>query len=104
MGLKIRVASPAAFPYKITLYFNMKNDFLAGALKNIQNPNLLVNVVSRRVRQLGQGHRPLVELELGMTYMDTALKEIALGKLQFELEPVPETPVRPKKKSSRRAR
>ena len=82
----------------------MKNDFLAGALKKVPNSNLLVNVVSRRVRQLGQGHRPLVETELGMTYMDTALKEIALGKLQFELEPVPEAPVRPKKKSPRRAR
>ena len=82
----------------------MKNDFLAGALKKVPNSNLLVNVVSRRVRQLGQGHRPLVETELGMTYMDTALKEIALGKLQVELEPVAEAPVRPKKKSSRLVR
>lgn len=82
----------------------IKHEFLAGALKNVPNPNLLVNVVSRRVRQLGQGHRPLVETELGMTYMDTALKEIALGKLQFEVEPVPEAPVRPKKKTGRRSR
>ena len=82
----------------------IKHEFLPTALKQIPNPNLLVNVVSRRVRQLGQGHRPLVETELGMTYMDTALKEIALMKLQFEVEPLPEVPVRPKKKSSRRSR
>lgn len=82
----------------------MKNEFLMTALKNIPNPNVLVNVVSRRVRQLGQGHRPLVETEMGMTYMDVSLKEIALGKLQFELEPVPEMPVRPRKKTARKHR
>jgi len=82
----------------------MKHGFLKDALKNIANPNVMVNVVSRRVRQLGQGHRPLVEAEPNMTYMDIALKEIALEKLQFELEPVPEPPVRVKKKGSRRTR
>jgi DNA-directed RNA polymerase subunit omega len=102
--VKIKVASESPFPYKVTLEPGiMKTDYLVIGLKNIPNPNLLVNVVSRRVRQLGQGHRPLVETEAGMTYMDVALKEIALGKLQYEVEPMPEIAVRTRKKPARRA-
>ena len=50
----------------------------------IPNQQLLINVVSRRVRQLGMGHRPLVEASPRASFTDTALREIIAGKLTFE--------------------
>jgi DNA-directed RNA polymerase subunit K/omega len=41
-------------------------------------------MVSRRVRQLTLGHRPLVEFAPGLGHADIALTEIANGKLEFE--------------------
>jgi hypothetical protein len=41
-------------------------------------------MVSRRVRQLSLGHRPLVEFVPGLGHADIALSEIAAGKLVFE--------------------
>ena len=38
----------------------MRDDYLQAALKIIDDPNILVNVVSRRVKQLKRGNRPLV--------------------------------------------
>ena len=40
---------------------NMTAQLLQDAAKVIPNQQLLINVVSKRVRQLGIGHRPLVE-------------------------------------------
>lgn len=49
------------------------------------NVPLLINMVSRRVRQLNQGQRPLVKPDdQHMSNMDLALKEIAEGKLTAE--------------------
>ena len=62
----------------------MNNLYLSQAQQLIKNPNILVNVVSQRVRQLGQGHKALVITDSRMSYMDTALKEIAEGKLTYE--------------------
>ena len=67
---------------------NMNNAYLIQALKNIKNPNILVNMVSQRVRQLGQGHKALIAADSRMSYMDIALKEIADGKLDYELDPL----------------
>ncbi|MBI4023610.1 MAG: DNA-directed RNA polymerase subunit omega [Verrucomicrobia bacterium] len=66
----------------------MNNLYLAQALKHVKNPNILVNMVSQRVRQLGQGHKPLVAPENGMSFMSIALKEIADGKISYEMGPV----------------
>ncbi len=63
----------------------MNNLYLTQALQQIKNPNILVNVVSQRVRQLGQGHKALVETEAHMSYLDIALKEISEGKLSYEM-------------------
>lgn len=68
---------------------NMTSQLLQEAGKVIPNQQLLINVVSRRVRQLGQGHRPLVEATPRSSLTDIALREIINGKLTFEL--VPET-------------
>jgi len=53
-------------------------------MQRIPHPETLINVVSRRVRQLNQGHRPLIEVTPKMQAVDIALKEITDGKLTFE--------------------
>jgi DNA-directed RNA polymerase subunit omega len=78
-------------------YQIMKADLIAAASEVITNQQILVNMVSRRVRQLSLGHRPLVEYAPGLREADIALTEIANGKLTFEstfgqngsAEPVP---------------
>jgi len=75
----------------------MKSKFLEPAQQRIPNPELLVNVVSRRVRQLAQGHRPITQTDPRMDFAEIALKEISEGKLTFELvgdaEIIPEAAV-----------
>ncbi len=69
----------------------MKKELLEAASKQIPNTMVLINVVSRRVRQLNQGHRPLVPGTEKLNPMDIALKEIAEGKVKYELtEPAAE--------------
>ena len=63
----------------------MSSQLLEEALKKIPNQQLLVNVVSKRVRQLTQGHRPMVDYGPRMGFSDIALKEIIEGKLTFEV-------------------
>ena len=63
----------------------MRNDYLQNALLVITDPNILVNVVSRRVKQLRQGHRPLVESLEKLSAEDTALREISEGRITYEL-------------------
>jgi DNA-directed RNA polymerase subunit omega len=63
---------------------NMTSQLLQEAAQVIPNQQLLINVVSKRVRQLGLGHRPLVEATPRASLTDIALKEIIAGKLTFE--------------------
>jgi DNA-directed RNA polymerase subunit omega len=63
----------------------MKPNLVKAAAEVIPNPKILVNVVSRRVRQLCLGYRPMVESVPGFGHADLALAEIAAGKLTFEL-------------------
>ncbi len=69
---------------------NMTAQLLLEATKVIPNQQLLINVVSKRVRQLGLGHRPLVEATIKSSLTDIALQEIIAGKLTYE--EVKETP------------
>ena len=62
----------------------MKAELVKAASEVITNQQILVNMVSRRVRQLCLGHRPLVEFAPGLGHADIALTEIANGKLMFE--------------------
>jgi len=62
----------------------MKAYLVKAASEVIPNQQILVNMVSRRVRQLCLGHRPLVEYEPGLGHADVALTEIANNKLTFE--------------------
>jgi DNA-directed RNA polymerase subunit omega len=65
----------------------MSSTLLEEASKVIPSQQLLVNVVSKRVRQLTAGHRPMVETPLRMGFSDIALTEIIQGKLNFEAAP-----------------
>jgi DNA-directed RNA polymerase subunit K/omega len=62
----------------------MKADLIKAASAVIPNQQILVNMVSQRVRQLILGHRPLVEFIPGLGHADVALTEIANKKLTYE--------------------
>jgi len=68
----------------VTYLRHMTTQLLQEAAQVIQNQQQLINVVSKRVRQLGLGHRPMVETTPRMSLTDIALKEIVAGKLAFE--------------------
>lgn len=72
----------------------MRDDYLKAALKIIDDPNILINVVSRRVKQLRRGSRPLVTSLEKLSAEDTALREIMDGKISYEL-PTAEELARP---------
>jgi DNA-directed RNA polymerase subunit omega len=73
------------------------------ALEKVGNPNVFVNIVSRRVRQLNAGgggaSRPLVNVSPGMGVADTAIREILEDKVGWEfLEPQPAPEPAPKRR------
>jgi DNA-directed RNA polymerase subunit omega len=59
------------------------------ALEKVGNPNVLINLVSRRVRQLNSGSggisRPLIDAPVTMGVADIALTEIIEDKISFEM-------------------
>jgi DNA-directed RNA polymerase subunit omega len=66
----------------------MSSTLLEEAFKVIPSQQVLVNVVSKRVRQLTAGHRPMVETGPRMGFSDLALTEIIEGKLTYEAAPI----------------
>ena len=63
----------------------MRDEYLQAAAKTISDPYVLVNVVSRRVKQLRRGSRPLVESLEKLSAEDIALREISQGLISYEL-------------------
>ena len=67
----------------------MNAALVKAALEKILNPNVLVNLVSRRVRQLnsggGRASRPLVASADNLGAADVALREIIEGKMGCEM-------------------
>ena len=61
----------------------MMTQYLELAALVVPNEQLLINLVSQRVKQLNQGHRPLVETLPRMPASVIALKEIAEGKITY---------------------
>lgn len=59
----------------------MNSNFIDDASKVIPDPQILINMVSKRVRQLSAGSHPMVSVEVRMGLADIALAEIAQGKL-----------------------
>lgn len=83
----------------------MNAELAKKALEKVGNPNVLVNLVSRRVRQLNSGGgglgRPLVDAPPSMGLADIALKEIIEDKIGFEMPEVAALE-RPKPKKRRK--
>ena len=82
----------------------MNSELNKKALEIVGNPNVLINIVSKRVRQLNAGGgglgRPLVQVPASMGLADIALTELIEHKMGFFVpEPVAALePVRKKRK------
>jgi len=67
----------------------LNSDICKKALEKVGNPNILVNLISRRVRQLtgagGSGGRPLIAETAGLGAADIALLELVEGKMDYEI-------------------
>ena len=65
----------------------MNIELLELARRRVPNTSILVNMVSKRARQLIAGNRPMIKIEnQQMDFEDIALKEIAEGKLMAEID------------------
>lgn len=62
----------------------MKAELVDKAAQIITDPPILINMVSKRVRQLNLGRPALVERRPGMREADIALTEIIEGKITAE--------------------
>ena len=81
----------------------MNPELLNKALEKVGNPNTLINVIARRVRQLNYGgggvSRPLISNGSNLGAADIALREIVEGKMGWEMpETLPLTRPAPKKR------
>ena len=72
--------------YYIKGDITLRDDYLAEAQKIITDPMILVNVVSRRAKQLKNGYKPLVESLERLSAEDMALREIMEGKINYQLD------------------
>ena len=79
----------------------MNAELVRQALEKVQEPAILVNMVSRRVRQLNGGGRPLLINTGTLGAADIALLEIIEDKMGFEMAEIIKL-VRPTAQSRRR--
>jgi DNA-directed RNA polymerase subunit omega len=67
----------------------LNSELCKQALAKVINPNVLVNLISRRVRQLNSGSggssRPLIRDYAGLGVADIALREIVEDKMGWDL-------------------
>ena len=63
----------------------MRDDYLKAAQEVIPDPNILINIVSRRSKQLKNGMKALVESLEKLEPEDIALREIIEHKITYEL-------------------
>jgi DNA-directed RNA polymerase subunit omega len=64
----------------------LRDDYLQEAQKVITDPMILINVVSRRAKQLKSGYKPLIESLERLSAEDMALREIMEGKITYQLD------------------
>lgn len=90
-------------PQKEELALN--SELLKRATEKVRNPNVLVNLVSKRVRQLngagGAGSRPLLSDTTGLGVADIALAELCEEKMSWEALELLEAETGPAKKRRR---
>ena len=84
----------------------MNPELAKQALAKVGNPNVLVNLISRRVRQLNSGggplSRPLLNDVAGLGAADIALREIIEEKMGWDMPEESQLvePVRKKRRKS----
>jgi DNA-directed RNA polymerase subunit omega len=84
----------------------MNSEYVKLALAKVGNPNTLVNLISRRVRQLNQGGgggRPLIAETANMGAADVALLELIEDRMDFEISSATEEEAEAVPKRRRRA-
>ena len=85
--------------------FLMNAELAKKAADKVGNPNVLINLVSRRVRQLNSGggglSRPLIDAPASLGVADIALREIIEDKIGWEMPEIA-TLERPKPKKRRK--
>jgi DNA-directed RNA polymerase subunit omega len=79
----------------------MNADLIKQASVLVENPHVLINLVSRRVRQLTAGARPYLSRIGNMGMADIALTEIIEEKIGFEMPEIIEL-VRPAAQSRKK--
>ena len=84
----------------------MNAELCRRAAEKVGNPNVLVNLISRRVRQLNSGggglSRPLIADAGNLGAADIALRELLEEKIGWEMpEPVELVRPHPKKRKKR---
>ncbi|MDQ8190167.1 DNA-directed RNA polymerase subunit omega [Roseibacillus persicicus] len=67
----------------------MKSELVEKASEVMPDPQILINMVSCRVKQLNDGRAPLVETVPSMGAADIALTEIIEGKIKLAETPAP---------------
>ena len=71
----------------------MREDLLKDSSRVITDPNILINMVSRRAKQLNHGHKPLIESLEKLEPEDIAMREIIEGKIDYQLFEEEEVPL-----------
>jgi DNA-directed RNA polymerase subunit omega len=83
----------------------MNAELAKKAAEKVGNPNVLINLISRRVRQLNSGNgglsRPLIEGAGSLGVADIALREIIEDKIGWDMPEITEL-VRPQPKKRRK--
>ena len=64
----------------------MRDDYIQKAQEVITDPMILINVVSRRAKQLKSGYKPLIESLERLSAEDMALREIIEKKISYQLD------------------
>jgi DNA-directed RNA polymerase subunit omega len=64
----------------------MKSALVDQAAEIVPDPQILINMVSKRVQQLNAGRAPLIDTVPSMGAADIALTEIIEGKVKFSGE------------------
>jgi DNA-directed RNA polymerase subunit omega len=62
----------------------MNTQLVEEALEVVLDRNVLVNMISKRVRKLSNGSRPMVAAPFGAGLADIALQEVIEKKLTFK--------------------
>ncbi len=84
------------YPLGITQdnFYDVNAELMKQALAKVGNPHVLVNLISRRVRQMNAGGglgRPLVDVPPGTGAADAAMTEVIEGKITWEYVNEPPT-------------